>query len=258
MTKSVITVLVSFALSWGLSVSPAHAVVQDDFESYNIGDTANVAHPGVYTSLNASTPIGSIANGVSTANVASSQVLEHNSAGSMCTRVNGSDLVGDATVSFDFLVVSGTHNIWFRDETNRREAILIRCIEIGASAPGRYYLQVQGDSGSNPPAFLDVVNYGEWIRATVNLHIDANNPDQSSFEIGFLNLTTNSPLSPDVGDGSSGMFMGTPISLVNQLQLESPSTGRIQLDNITVPEPSSLALIPLWVGGVMWMRRRVK
>lgn len=244
--------LTGLALALALAAAPAHAVVTDDFESYSVGDAADVANPAVYAELGSET-IGAIANGVATANVADSQVLEHLNVRTF-TNANSADLTGEVSVTFDFLVGSGSHNVWLRDATNGQEGVLIRAIEAGAGAPGQYFLQVQGSTGSSPPIYEDLVNYGEWIHAIIDLHIDAGDPSQSAFDIDFFNLTANAALTPHAGAGSGLMFHNP--ALINQMRIETPAAGgQLQIDNIVVPEPASAALLALGAGALLVRRR---
>lgn len=229
-------VLGCVAVSMAMAAPATAAVVVQDFESFTVGDLADTADPVNFGRLNPGYPIGSIGNGIPTANVPSSQVLEHNSAGLMATLASIADQTGDATVTFDFMVDSGTHNTWFRDGSLGTDAVLIRMIEAGAGAPGQYFLQVQGQFGSNPPAFEALVNYGDWFRATVNLYdIDPQNPTVGHFDVAFNNLTTGAAVVPHAGDGTSATWWtgAVSVSAINVLQFESPGNGLAQFDNIT-------------------------
>jgi len=232
----------------------AHAVVVDDFESYNLGDDASTANPARFTDVGGN-PVGNIATGIATANVASSQVLEHDSDGSaQHTRVNSAaPLTGDVTLSFDFLVTSAvaSHNIYVRDAAGGLEGVLIRFLAGDAT---RYFVQVRGTSGY-AVVYEAFANYGDWIRGTVNLHLDAGTPSNSSFDISFHDLTTGSALAPHVNTGSSLTL--SSLGQIDQMQLETPGEGRVQYDNFTaplVPEPASMALLTL--GAVAMVARR--
>lgn len=220
-----------------LSAGNAVAVVDESFEAYTSGTSANVAAPSRFSPVDA-LPIGVIVNGVSTANVPTSKVLQQFTAtGTAATRIAGADLVGDVEISLDFLVAGGTHNIWLRDSTLNIDAVLIRLIDAGSGAPGKFYLQVQGNTGSSPPVFEALVDQGDWVRGTITLHIDAN-PALSSFSVSFVNLTDDTAINPQTGNGvSGGMFAGNPVAKVNQAQAESTG-GVLQIDNIAVQNNS--------------------
>ena len=231
-----------------VSAAPAWAVITDDLESYTPGDPADTANPTAFSPI-AANPVGSIAAGLATANVASSNVLEHNSGSGVFTRVNSADLSGEVTVSFDFVVTAGEHNLWVRDASNGLEGVLIRFLAGDAT---RYFVQVQGSTGSSPQAYEDLVDYGDWVRATINLHLDAN-PALSSFDVAFHNLTEDAALLPHAGTGSASTFQG--LSLINQIQIESAGGGQVQFDNFVVPEPASIALCGLGLVAIGARRR---
>lgn len=247
---------VAAAACMAVLVAPARAVVTDDFESYTVGDAADVANPAFYSASGG--PLGSIGVGTATANVPSSQVLVHNPSGSsMTTLVSGPDVAGDITVEYDFMLDSvGSHNVWFRDADNGADGILIRTIAGDAT---RYFLQVQGNTGSNPPAYEALINYGEWIRATVNLHIDAN-PALNTFDVTFFNLTQNVLTNPHAGGNglTSGMFPSGTMLNLNQIRIEAPNTGVMQYDNFVIPEPASMALLALGAAATAGRRRTVR
>jgi hypothetical protein len=228
------------AVSMVVAAPAGAALVVQDFESFTVGDLADVADPVNFGRLNPGYPIGSIGNGVPTANVPSSQVLEHNSAGIMATLASIADQIGDKTVTFDFMVDSGTHNVWFRDAGLGTDAILMRFIS-EPGLPGQFFIQVQGETGSNPPVFESLVNHGDWFRATVNLFdIDPNNLTQGHFSVAFENLTTGAAIVPHAGTGTSTSWWtgAVPVSSLNLLQFESPGNGLAQFDNITFEGPA--------------------
>lgn len=236
--KSVLGVLGLVAAT----ASPAFGVVTDDFESYTVGQNADVANPAIYGS-NGVSAVGVISAGASTANVPSSNVLDQNaSAAAYATRVNGSDIVGSATFSFDFRHTDGISNIYFDDNTTNDQGGLIRFIEAGAGAPTQYFIQANGID-------FALVEFSDWYRMTVDLVVS--NPGADTYSITVHNLTTDSAVSTF---GATSGATSVDVDRINRLQIETQLGGVLQVDNITIPEPGALSLVAL--GGLAMLARR--
>ncbi len=225
-----------------LTLLPKIEVVAEDFERFPAGVAASLAEPSQFSQTETHSS-GSFAQGTATANVASSIVLQHrNQSGTMSTQITGYNIIGDRQLQFDFLVASGTHNLFLRDRNGSKDAVLIKFLEAGTGAPGQYFIQVQGETGSSPAVFESLVNYGEWIRGTIQVRgINPQNPKQGSFSVSFENLTSGA----SIGSGTShGWYTGSggTVAQINQFQFESPVAGELQVDNILIhPESVNIA-----------------
>lgn len=231
----------------------AFAVVIDDFESYTAGQVADVADPGRFTDF-AGFDVGSIAAGTATANVASSQVLEHSTAGFMVTDVNGPDITGVDTITFDVQASTGDHSVFIQDATNSLDGVFINLQTSFGAGDG---LRIQAFGTGTAHDSFTVGAQNDWVRITVGIDVDEADPTQSSFTFAAYNLTQDAAIITAGGlPGSALMFQDVP--LVNRVRVQTSSGGGLQLDNLTVvPEPASLALTGLGLLAMAAGRRRM-
>ncbi len=232
-----------------LAATPGLAAVSDDFESYTVGQTADVANANYTASVFPA--VGSIANGAGTTNVTASQVLEHLTASdAMGTRLNGSDITGEETISFDFRASTGDHYVSIRDSTNGLDGVIIGLTN--SFSAGGLRIQVNGAFDTWLAGISD-----DWIRATIDLHIDSGNPSASSFDVEIYNLTQDVVITT-LGSYTNSALTSNAVPLINQVQIDTiAGGGGLQLDNFTIasiPEPCSLALLGL--GGMATLVRR--